>query len=249
MAKTKIDWCDFSINPVKGLCPMACEYCYARRMYKRFHWDETIRYDDMVWQTGSPIYNGSKVFVGSTMELFGEWVKPDWLNYIFDYVRSLPNLTFIFLTKQPRNLLKWSPFPDNCWVGSSVTNAIQQSNAYVGLGRIRASVKFISYEPLLNNVFMEPQFLEDAGINWIIIGQQTPVRPSTQPKVEWIREIVEAADITGVPVFFKDNLVGKCDRNGYPVDGVLERHNTPWAYKDKGASGICLRREFPREAK
>jgi len=221
-------------------------------MYKRFHWDETIRYDDMVWQTGSPIYNGSKVFVGSTMELFGDWIKPDWMQYIFEYVKAVPKVTFIFLTKQPQNLIRYSPFPSNCWIGVSITDDVHTAGAFGYLERIEASVKFISFEPLLSEIakpkILEP-LLKSAGINWIIIGQQTPVRPSTQPKVEWIREIVEAADITGVQVFFKDNLVGKCDRNGYPVDGVLERHNTPWAYKDKGASGICLRREFPREAK
>ena len=46
--------------------------------------------------------------------------------------------------------------------------------------------------------------LEDAGINWLIIGSQTkPYRP---PKVEWVQEIVEAADKTGIPVFLKENL-------------------------------------------
>ncbi len=49
MNKTKIPWCDYTINPVKGLCPMACEYCYARKMYKRFKWNPVIRYDDWVW--------------------------------------------------------------------------------------------------------------------------------------------------------------------------------------------------------
>ena len=46
MNKTKIEWTDYTINPVKGLCPMACSYCYARAMYKRFRWNPEIRYDD-----------------------------------------------------------------------------------------------------------------------------------------------------------------------------------------------------------
>ncbi len=29
MGKTDIEWCNFSINPVKGLCPVGCSYCYA----------------------------------------------------------------------------------------------------------------------------------------------------------------------------------------------------------------------------
>lgn len=33
--KTKIDWCDASWNPVTG-CLHGCEYCYARRIAKRF---------------------------------------------------------------------------------------------------------------------------------------------------------------------------------------------------------------------
>ena len=34
-AKTKIDWCDASWNPVTG-CLHGCEYCYARRIAERF---------------------------------------------------------------------------------------------------------------------------------------------------------------------------------------------------------------------
>ena len=29
--RTKIDWCDSTINPVRG-CSRGCEYCYARKM-------------------------------------------------------------------------------------------------------------------------------------------------------------------------------------------------------------------------
>lgn len=36
--KTKIDWCDASWNPVTG-CLHGCEYCYARRMAKRYSYE------------------------------------------------------------------------------------------------------------------------------------------------------------------------------------------------------------------
>ena len=35
MNKTKIEWCDYTWNPVTG-CKHECEYCYARRIAKRF---------------------------------------------------------------------------------------------------------------------------------------------------------------------------------------------------------------------
>ena len=42
-------------------------------------------------------------------------------------------------------------------------------------------------------------------LNWVIIGAQT--KPTVMPKIEWIQEIVEAADKAGIPVFLKDNLL------------------------------------------
>ena len=77
------------------------------------------------------------------------------------------------------------------------------SDAYIGLGRIKAKVKFISYEPVMESCYMEPQFLQDAGINWIVIGGWD--RGKTQPsnlldkRDRWQTE-------PGIPVFLKDNL-------------------------------------------
>ncbi len=46
--------------------------------------------------------------------------------------------------------------------------------------------------------------LEEAGISWVILGAQT--KPTVMPKIEWVQEIVEAADKAGIPVFLKDSL-------------------------------------------
>ena len=44
--KTKIEWCDYTINPIKGICKNNCWYCYAIRMYKRFGWNPKIRFKE-----------------------------------------------------------------------------------------------------------------------------------------------------------------------------------------------------------
>jgi DNA repair photolyase len=46
MTQTMIEWADYTLNPIKGLCKYACSYCYARKMYKRFKWNEEIRFDE-----------------------------------------------------------------------------------------------------------------------------------------------------------------------------------------------------------
>ena len=167
MSRTNIEWCvnedgtrGWTVNPVKGMCPMDCKdlagkpYCYARRLYQRFGWNPEVRYVpaafDEVMRQGGP---GQRVFVGSTMELFGPWVPkyviPDILENV---VGPFPQRTFIFLTKMPRQLAQYNPWPDNCWVGCSVTNQAQYDDAMAHLPTVKAMVKFLSLEPLLEQI-------------------------------------------------------------------------------------------------
>lgn len=207
MQKTGIEWTDYTSNPVRGYCPMACPYCYSRKIYDRFKWDKTIRFSPGEldkWDKAKP---GSKIFVGSMIELFGDWVDESWLREIFRHVELYPYLTFQFLTKQPQNLAVFSPFPDNCWVGATATNAKMAEEAGFWLWEVKATVKFVSFEPLLERIaaHFADYISEDVeGIKWIILGSQT--KPYKPPKIEWVQEIVDAADKAGIPVFLKDNL-------------------------------------------
>jgi len=225
--KKSIGWCDYTVNPVKGLCPVGCSYCYARAMYKRFKMDETIRYDPSVFNKmdDSP----KRVFVGSTIDLFHP-LTSIWNDDIFRVCKCHPDITFIFLTKRPENLIKWSPFPANVWVGISAWDRISLQQAVNTFHSQRVSqVQFISIEPLLNWQNVGYSLNYKNNINWLIIGQQTPVKQSTMPKIEWVREIVEAADMAGIPVFLKDNL-NSCEISDYPE--LLDKNGN-------------LRQEFP----
>lgn len=210
MRRTKIEWCDYTINPVKGLCPMHCktpdgyEYCYAageRGLYRRFKWNPEIRFE----RVRGSIPPGSRVFVGSTMELFGPWVKAEWLREIFGIVGVHPELTFIFLTKQPQNLAAWSPFPSNVWVGVSAVDTYSFDVGLFYLGKVDATVKFMSFEPLLERI-KSVSAIQYNHVDQVIIGQRTPVSARTAPKIEWLIDIVRAADEARVPVFLKENV-------------------------------------------
>lgn len=51
MQKTKIEWCDSTWNPVTGCCH-ECEYCYARKIAKRFGGASETDYEgDCIWRT------------------------------------------------------------------------------------------------------------------------------------------------------------------------------------------------------
>lgn len=197
-AKTLISWATHSVNPVKGLCPVACEYCYARKMYKRYKWNEAITFRPDVLNDFAKLKAGSRVFVGSTMELFGPWVRPDWLSLIFDKVKTRPDVTFIFLTKQPWNLKAWSPFPTNVWVGMTTDNISRIGDITDTFASIKASVKFCSFEPMLDYTPPDLRY-----VDWVIIGCRT--QPTILP-VHGVIDLINRATEAHIPVFVKEPL-------------------------------------------
>lgn len=63
-ARTKIDWCDATWNPVTG-CLHGCEYCYARGIAKRFGRAATAVCDE----EGYPEYGGTTCADGTCHDL------------------------------------------------------------------------------------------------------------------------------------------------------------------------------------
>jgi len=168
--------------------------------YPRF-WEE--RFDSI----GDMIAKPRGVFVCDMSDLFGIGIPKGWTNRVLEHIRWCSQHRFYLLTKQPQNLQKWSPFPDNCWVGVTATNDLAYTFATHGLEKIQAKVKYISFEPLLQGIDCNKQWdkrLTLSGINWLIIGAQT--KPYKPPKIGWVKEIVKTADRAGIPVFLKDNL-------------------------------------------
>ncbi len=227
--KNSIGWCDYTINPIKGLCPMDCKdnqgkpYCYARRIYKRFKLDETIRFDVVGYYAADwgikKLKTPSKIFVGSTMELFGDWVEPRWLDVVFQVTRRYPQHTFIFLTKQPQNLIKFSPYPENCWIGVSATNQTMIDFAMPYLAKIKANVKFLSLEPLLEYIDLS-----------LYIGYNKPI----------YREVINENENE------RGNNLSSCESRGIGDRRTrqnLENQEQIWNQMGKGSSKFPMRTE------
>ena len=140
-------------------------------------------------------------------DLFGLGVPEEWTRQVFDRIRrSSYRNRYYLLTKQPQNLIKFNSFPDNCWVGVSATNVEQYKQALVGLAVIKAKVKYISFEPLLEYIPISRSYDFGEDIGWVIIGGQTA--PQKLPDPLWVNKIIKACDRAGIPVFCKNNLLG-----------------------------------------
>ena len=149
------------------------------------------------------------VFVCDMSDLFGIGIPETWTRQVLNAIEANSQSRFYLLTKQPQNLIKWSPFPENCFVGVTATDTLMLINACKYLRSIEATVKYLSLEPLLDwdthgvDTLVRRLFY-DAHIGLVIQGAQT--KPTRLPKIEWVTEIVEAADKAEIPVFLKDNL-------------------------------------------
>ena len=144
------------------------------------------------------------IFVGNMCEFFGDWVPASWQKEVFKVIKANPQHRFYFLTKQPQNVPKLSPFPDNCWIGVTVCDNRMATNAWkTYFDKFSARVKFISFEPLLEDLGGFNEMIIPKA-DWIIIGSQT--KPYNPPKPEWVQDIVETAHRAGKPLFLKDNL-------------------------------------------
>jgi len=204
----------YTWNPITG-CLNGCPYCYARKLangrlfskymantnvvphrlaevdaikvldpfYPRF-WPE--RMGDLCPKFVPNRIKPRGIFVCDMGELFGDWVPHSWQERVFEAIRLHPEHRFYLLTKQPQNLVKFSPFPPNCYVGVTATNFQMFALALHYLTEIKASIKYISLEPYLDRIIGDKNsgfYNEDClafdlehYLDWLIIGAVTGVK-------------------------------------------------------------------------
>ena len=210
MNKTKIEWCDYTWNTIKGYCPNNCPYCYAHRLYNRFGWDKTLKLNFPELYSLDKIKMPSRIFVGSTIDMYHDSINESWTRTITVLSRDHPEHTFITLTKFPENLDKFN-FAKNWWIGTTIDGSYRYNGKapiladYIGLNKI-----FVSFEPILDATVT---LVELKWYDWIIIGGKSP---GPIHKQEWIDDILRRADDFGIPVFIKDNANYNEIRKDFP---------------------------------
>ena len=202
MQKTNIEWTDYTWNPIKGICPVGCWYCYGRKIYERFKLYPEKRF--LLLECAKPLHlrKPSRIFVCSTFELFHPVVNDRQRELIFRVIKKCPQHTFQILTKFPQNIDR--DMPDNVWLGITITGNKPEDfirASEFGLRKRKAKIQFISYEPLL-----EEPVQNIPNIDWIIIGKLTGHGKKYDPKKELIEKLVSGATTWDTPIFLKNNL-------------------------------------------
>jgi protein gp37 len=210
----KIDWTDATINPVVG-CTHGCDYCYARRQAKRRKHSCSLCYDfiphphlerlDKLNSRQKP----KKIFIDSMWDWNCKDNRLYWMNTILEKIRECKQHTFQILSKFPQGYKNYD-FPENVWIGGTIDTQARSNSILNALKEANASVKFISFEPLLENLDVDLQ-----GINWIIIGADSRVG-ADKPPMEWADNLIIQAKKLNIPVFVKENYKYKDRLKAFP---------------------------------
>ena len=220
MNRTKIEWCDWTWNPITG-CLHGCPYCYARKAAEDGPYLRGRAGYDAV-QPFAPAFHPLRleqplrvkrpglVFVFSMGDALGEWVPREWISRVIDTCRAADWHRFLWLTKNPERYADFT-WPENCWLGTSVTGEDTPENR----ARLEAISDIEVLAPAQFRVFVsvEPFTLGDGqapalGFGfpaWVIIGAQT--KPSVMPsELALSRAVAMTRELEIVSLFLKDSL-------------------------------------------
>ncbi|MBI3936539.1 MAG: phage Gp37/Gp68 family protein [Betaproteobacteria bacterium] len=209
--QSRIEWTEQTWNPTVGCTKISpgCKHCYAETMAKRLQamgmcgYENGFRLTLMPDRLAEPLERRKPTvyFVNSMSDLFHEKVPFDYIGRVFDVMSRAPQHTFQVLTKRAERMAAFCchiRVSTNVWLGVSVENRKHGVPRIDALRNVHASVRFLSVEPLLED--LGP--IDLTGIHWVIVGGESGCKARPM-KPEWVDGIKRQCDAAGVAFFFK----------------------------------------------
>ena len=212
--ESAIEWTNSTWNPVTGCTKLSagCDHCYAERFSERFRGVKNHPFESGFDLTLRParidqprIWRKPKfIFVNSMSDLFHKDIPLAFIDQIFDTMESADWHIYQILTKRSslmRNYVNQrylkSSSPPHIWLGVSIENSATLGRL-MHLKATNASMRFISFEPLLGKI----NNVDLSGIHWVIAGGESG--PGCRlVDIDWLRELRDQCQNQQVPFFFK----------------------------------------------
>ncbi|WP_213308299.1 phage Gp37/Gp68 family protein [Paraburkholderia sacchari] len=248
---SKIEWTDHTFNPWEGCQKVGpgCDHCYAETRNRRFgkgvavnwgpgaprrrtsveNWGKPKRWNDAHTEFFATHGRRQRVFCASLADVFDNEVDLLWRRDLFRLIDNTPNLDWLLLTKRIGNVptmlrhVGVGELPSNVWLGATIVNQAEADRDIPKLLAVPARVRFLSMEPLLGPVDLEP-YLWQSGhldaetmewhdgpgallrqrkeLHWLIAGGESghgarPMNPA------WVRSLRDQCKKAGVKYFLK----------------------------------------------
>jgi protein gp37 len=231
-ANSAIEWTDATWNPVRGCTKISpgCTHCYAETFAERFRgvpghpyeqgFDLRFVPEKLLEPLDWPA--AKMVFVNSMSDLFHEDVPVDYIRRVAQVMATANWHTYQVLTKRSERMrdllsgeLRWAADLANVWWGVSVEDRRHGLPRVEHLRQAPAKVRFLSVEPLLEDL----GDIDLTGIHWMIVGGESGhgARPM-QP--EWVMKLRDRCAACEVPFFFKQWGGVRKGKTGRELGGV-----------------------------
>lgn len=210
--QSAIEWTEQTWNPVTGCTKISpgCKHCYAETMARRLKAMGTRGYENGFFRLtllperlAEPVKRKKPTvyFVNSMSDLFHEEIPDTFIRQVFDVIGQTPQHTYQILTKRADRLPEFFSkyeVPKNAWLGVSVENRKHGLARIDALREIPARIRFLSVEPLLEDLGK----IDLRGIHWVIVGGESG--PKARPmKQEWVVNVQVQCEQQNVAFFFK----------------------------------------------
>jgi protein gp37 len=230
-SNSAIEWTDATWNPVRGCTKISpgCKHCYAETFAERFRGVRGSPYEQgfdlrlVPEMLAEPLrWKAPKViFVNSMSDLFHDQVPDDYVVAVARIMEKASWHTFQVLTKRADRMarlltgkLAFASKLSHVWWGTSVEDRKYGVPRIAELRSAPAKVRFLSIEPLLEDVGR----LNLRGIHWVIVGGESG--PGARPlDKKWVVSIREQCREASVPFFFKQWGGFPKGRYGRELDG------------------------------
>ncbi|MGI9228835.1 MAG: DUF5131 family protein [Gammaproteobacteria bacterium] len=217
---SNIEWTEATWNPVTGCTKVSagCKYCYAETLSRRLHAMGVAGYEqgfavschENRLQQPLRRKQSTMYFVNSMSDLFHPHVPFEFIDKVMDIIKQTSQHTYQILTKRPKIMAKYfahREVPANAWIGVSVENRKHGLPRIDVLREIDAAVRFLSVEPLLEDLGQ----MNLAGIHWVIVGGESGTRARPM-KPEWVANVKRQCRAAKAAFFFKQ--WGTYDKDG-----------------------------------
>jgi protein gp37 len=209
--RSNIEWTEQTWNPTVGCTKISpgCKNCYAEVMARRLQAIGVRGYEKGFVLTliperlAEPLERRKPTiyFVNSMSDLFHEKVPFEYIHRVFDVMSHTPQHTFQVLTKRASRMAEFclgTTVPANVWLGVSVENRKHGLPRIPILRGVNAQVRFLSVEPLLEDLGS----FDLSGIHWVIVGGESG-KKARPMKPEWVENVKNLCDVADVAFFFK----------------------------------------------
>lgn len=212
---SSIEWTDATWNPVRGCTKVSpgCKHCYAETFAERWRGIAGHPYEHgfdlrlVPDKLDEPLRwsRPRRVFVNSMSDLFQEGIPFAFVERVFAVMARATWHTFQVLTKRADRMLEAvEKLPrslasrPNVWLGVSAEDRAYGLPRLDFLRAVPAAVRFVSFEPLLEDLGA----LDLRGLHWVIVGGESGrgARPMAE---SWVLSIRDQCRAARIPFFFK----------------------------------------------